>query len=262
MSAADLPKPKIWSGLLRLAHWSLVVLVAGTLLTALEMRLEPAVSVRFGTLHVVLGKLLFLVVALRVALLFFGRGSDRIEALLPSRLHLRALLFAPLMWLAQLVFRRDPRRLEAMLPGGTAPRGVREIFRYFYTVRGETPPAGAHSPLWAPYYLLMIALLLVVSWSGLAWLNGEMLEPTTVAAVHAWSAWVLSALAGAHIVSVLFHDWRYADCGISAMISGYKPVPAEPQAPPMPEPEPPVLHLPEADPGTPTIRTRFQNELM
>ena len=223
MNPLAAPQDKAWSGLLRLTHWLLAVLVTAALATAFLFKSMPETGAGVRELHLVIGKLTVLVLMLRVGLMFFGRGSDRWSALVPGATHLRATVFTPVLWLAQRVLRKNPRRLEALLPGSTEPRRLGEIYDYFFDIRDFEPPErGAHHPLWAPIYLLIWVVLLLVLLSGLSQITGQIFAADTASGLHRWGAGVLLWFVVLHVAFVLFSDWKLRECGISTMIHGYR----------------------------------------
>ncbi|MGF1545969.1 MAG: cytochrome b/b6 domain-containing protein [Thiotrichales bacterium] len=223
MSPTPASQDKIWSGLLRFTHWSLAALVTIALATAWLFRSAPEIGAGLRELHLLAGKLTVLVLMLRVWLMFFGPASERWSALLPALAHLRAALFTPLLWLAQRVLRKSPERLETLLPGSTEPRRLGDIYAYFFDIRAaDPPPRNAHHPLWAPVYLLIWIILLVVLLSGLSQLNGQLFAPATATHLHRWGAGVVLWFVVLHLAFVVFSDWKLRACGISTMIHGYR----------------------------------------
>ena len=91
---------------------------------------------------------------------------------------------------------------------------------YLSPARMPLPTWHAHNPLWAPLYLLALALLAacVASgfWHSATWrvLNGS------PASWHAHLTHALALFTLAHVLAVALHDWMGNGALISIMLSG------------------------------------------
>jgi Ni/Fe-hydrogenase 1 B-type cytochrome subunit len=188
MAREILKRVPVWSGLLRLCHWAMALLLGALFLTALLARYTPELSGAARDYHFMAGHVLLLAFALRVYLLFFGDRADRLAALLPGRLELS---------------------------------GAAAMVR-FYLSFGRTPLPNwyAHNPLWMPLYLLFYAVLLLALTTGLDHDAGMVFAPDTGPALHAFASRFLLWFAVLHTAAAFWHDYKGTGSDVSAMISG------------------------------------------
>ena len=199
MPAEIVQREPVWSGRLRMLHWTLavttlVLLASGWLLSAEYTPL----AANLRSTHVSAGVLLSLALAGRLILLVFGRGTEQV---------------------------RDFRLIPAAMLG---------MLRFYVTAGRATQPAYyAHNPLWAPLYLLLFATLALQAASGLFWLYTGTTDPEYYQALPWLFGWTLSEWHHAgyrvigvftlsHVLTVGWHDWKGTGAAISAMLSGYK----------------------------------------
>jgi Ni/Fe-hydrogenase 1 B-type cytochrome subunit len=178
----------VWSGLLRLCHWAMALLLGASFLTALLVRHAPELAPAARDYHFMAGHVLLLALALRFYLLFFGERSDRLAALLPGRLE----------------------RVSA----------VAMIRFYLSFGKAPLPRWFAHNPFWMPLYLGFFLVLLLVLATGLDHERGLVLAADTGAALHAAGAKILLGFAVLHTLAAFWHDCKGTGSDVSAMISG------------------------------------------
>ncbi len=179
----------IWPAPLRLSHWLMVVSVVGLWISGWFMQHLPGWHAASREQHLMLAWLLVPALALRLVLLFTGKGSAAgWRDLLPQH------------W-----------------------QGVRDTLR-FYVTFGQLPLPRwyAHNPLWAPVYLLFLVALLAQIVSGFL-LDAERFpfgfDPVQL---HAPLATAIGAFMLLHVIAVLVHDWRSGNSDVSAMLHGYR----------------------------------------
>ncbi len=184
-----LQRTYIWSAPLRLSHWLMAISLAGLWLSGWLMQHVPALHLESRDQHLFLAWLLMPALALRLVLLFTGRGSAAgWRDLLPTR------------W-----------------------QGMRDTLRFYVTLgQFPLPRWYAHNPLWAPLYLLLFLVLLGQIASGvLLWLDRFPLgrDPMTL---HGPLASVIGGFLILHVLAVMVHDWRSGNSDVSAMLHGYR----------------------------------------
>lgn len=178
----------VWSGWLRVAHWSLAGSTLFLLTTGWLIGHSPSLATEAAELHYLGASLLVFALGLRVFLGFFGKGAERFEYLLPRRPEFDAMRASLLFYLSL----------------GKAP----------------LPNWFAHNPLWKPLYLLLFVVL------GLAALSGWLMPDTPVIGrfylprVHGWLANAVAVITFAHLFSVVLQDVRGQNADISAIVSG------------------------------------------
>ena len=94
----------------------------------------------------------------------------------------------------------------------------------FYVSFGRTPLPNwyAHSPLWAPIYLLLFFLLLTQIVSGFLIAAGQHTLLINLYILHNFNSTFLAIFTAVHIISVFIHDLKAGSSDISAMIHGYR----------------------------------------
>lgn len=201
MEHAQVRRVAVWSGAVRLTHWTIAV--AALVLLATGAVLAGGVSGRPETLvsiHITVGYILILALAVRVYFLFFGTGADQ--------------------W-------RD------CVPAGTQWRLAAQTLRYYISwTRTPMPSYFAHNPLWGPVYLAFFTLLTAQSLTGVlirlsygaAHFAALSPYPATapIPALHDLGASLIGGFCVAHVVAAFLHDWKGTGSEVSAMISGYK----------------------------------------
>lgn len=188
MAQETLKRVKVWSGLLRLCHWIMALMLCALGLTAGMLRYAPELAAAARDYHFMAGQVLVLVLALRVYLAFFGDRSERLAALLPGRLELSAAV--------------------AMLK--------------FYLSFGRTqlPKWYAHNPFWMPLYLVFYLVLLLGLATGIDHDKGVVFALDDGRALHALAARILLWFAVLHTLAAFWQDYKGTGSDVSAMISG------------------------------------------
>jgi Ni/Fe-hydrogenase 1 B-type cytochrome subunit len=94
----------------------------------------------------------------------------------------------------------------------------------FYVSFGRAPLPNwyAHSPLWAPIYLLLFFLLLIQIASGFLIAAGQHILLVNLYTLHNFNSTCLAIFTAAHLISVFMHDLKAGSSDISAMIHGYR----------------------------------------
>lgn len=94
----------------------------------------------------------------------------------------------------------------------------------FYVSFGRTPLPHwyAHSPLWAPIYLLLFILLLIQIVSGFLIGAGQHTLLINLYTLHDFNSTCIAIFTTAHVVSVFLHDLKTGSSDISGMIHGYR----------------------------------------
>lgn len=189
----------IWSGRLRVLHWTLALTTLVLLATGWVLSADyTPLMANLRRLHIGAGILLSLALTARLVLLVWGRGAEHA---------------------------RDFRM---------ALRGVSDMLRFYITAgRAPVPAYYAHNPLWAPLYLLLFAVLTLQVASGLAWSYAGETDPEYYLALpwllgrtlpewHHAGYRVISVYTLTHIIAVGWHDWKGTGSEISAMLNGHK----------------------------------------
>ncbi len=185
---------KVWSRWLRISHWlmavsALALIVSGWVLDYLE---TPDPLIR--DYHYLFGHLLLASLILRGVLLFARIGD-----------HLQTENWKALRW--------DRSKAPAML----------DMLKYYMSLgRMPKPAYYAHSPLWLPFYPLVLVLLTVSALSGYLYD-----APLTIAGfglwrIHGGLASLLEIVLSLHMASAVIQDMSAPGGDISGMISGYR----------------------------------------
>lgn len=178
---------QVWDKPTRIFHWVLALSIAGALLTALWENLLEA--------HVLLGKLAVSGVIFRLGWGLLGNRFARFSQFLKS-----------------------PRKLKAYAKSLLAGSMARTL---------------GHNPLAGWVMLGMIILPLLIGITGLMGLGGqENIGPTAawfgfelgrVAVwLHLWSAYLLLALIGMHLVGIALHVLMHRENVVASMLHGWK----------------------------------------
>ena len=191
MQAMTVSRVLVWSRWLRLAHWTMALSTLGLLLTGWLMNADPLLAIDARDYHYMLSALLLPALALRGYLLFFGKGTDLLEACEPDRHRLRQSL---------------------------------EVLKFYLSLgRSPLPKWFSHNPLWGPLDLMVLAFLLIACFSGLLLLNElTYLGPLSNHDLHALSNIVIGVFVLLHLPAVFSHDLIGKGSDISAMINGYR----------------------------------------
>jgi len=187
----------IWSGWLRVSHWSialstLVLLVTGWLIEHSPMR--ELIALEY---HYIAASVLIFGLAVRMVIFFKGKVHERLAALFPEASEINA--------------------IKQML-----------VF-YLSMVRQPTPRWYAHNPLWKMIYVFWYIALLLLVMSGGLMEDRPLIMGFYLPSVHGfWSAVVLWMTA-LHLLTLFLHDYYAKTTDVSAMINGYRLFEAEVQ---------------------------------
>jgi len=191
MQAITVNRVLVWSRWLRLSHWLLALSAMGLLVTGWLMGADPLLAVTARDYHDMLGALLLPALALRLYILFFGKGSERLEDCEPDRHRMRQAL------------------------------GVLKF--YLSLGRHPLPKWFSHNPLWGPIYLVLFFFLLIACISGLLLLKGvSFLGPVSNLDLHDLAYYVIGWFVLLHLPAVFSHDLGNQGSDNSGMINGYR----------------------------------------
>jgi len=186
-----LQRKYIWPGRLRLSHWLMSITVIGLLLTGwLLQNVLPYFQIALDY-HYILAYVLSFALGLRIFLLMSSPASATgWHDLVPNKDSLYKAL--------------------AMLR--------------FYVSFGRTPLPHwyAHSPLWAPIYLLLFFLLLIQIMSGFLIGAGQHTLLINLYTLHNFISTLILVFTATHIISVFLYDLKAGTSDISGMIHGYR----------------------------------------
>lgn len=186
--SASYTRARVWSGLLRLSHWLMALLVFGLLFTAWLLDMAPTLEAAASDYHLMMGQSLIFVLALRLYLFFFGKGTDHWrDCLTGSFRDIKPMLVFYLTW------------------------GAVEMPRWF-----------GHNRLWGPIYLVFYALLVLAVISGLLIDSSVRLAGVHPQDIHAAFSTLILMFILFHLVAVIMHDLKGGQSDISAMIHGDK----------------------------------------
>jgi Ni/Fe-hydrogenase 1 B-type cytochrome subunit len=191
MAAPKIQRILVWSRALRIAHWLMALSVLVLLATGWSSGLNPVIAETARDYHYIAGAVLILALALRLYLLFFGRGSDLLADC-----------------------ETDRHRLTQ----------AGEMLR-FYLSLGRTPLPRwyAHNPLWGPIYLLLFLFLLLQALSGVLLLQGiGLFAGLSLYGLHQLVSTIILGFTLLHLAAVFSHDAKGSGADNSAMISGYR----------------------------------------
>ena len=191
MNFQNLQRKYIWPGRLRLAHWLMSIAVIGLILTGWLLQNVVHYFQIALDYHYILAYALSIALGLRLFLLMSSPASATSwHDLVPNRDSLHNAL--------------------AMLR--------------FYVSFGRTPLPHwyAHSPLWAPIYLLLFFLLLIQIVSGFLIGAGQHTLLINLYTLHNFTSTLIAVFTTAHIISVFLHDLKAGTSDISGMIHGYR----------------------------------------
>lgn len=190
MKSAQIQRVKVWPGWLRAAHWLIALPVLVLMVTGWILSSGMYVGRAASDFHFIAAWVLIVGLALRVSRMVVGVGPERIGALIPSK-----------------------RSLSAMA----------EMLRFYLRFgRGPLPRWYAHNPFWGPWYLLLLALLVFQTVSGLMMMQGFGDPSAEMGAWHIVAARWIVLLSVLHVVAVVIHDLRGLGCDVSAMIHGHR----------------------------------------
>ena len=179
----------IWSGWLRLSHWLIAVGCLFEITSAWALRHENVDYTFWRDLHLIVGQIILMALALRLILLF-SPGSSNWRAFIPERAQLQAIL--------------------------------QMIKFYLSFARFPLPNWYAHNPLWQPLYLLMFLVLAGCSVTGLLYDPSQIVLEYPMQKLHRDLANLIIIFSIFHIVTVFLHDLKGKGAFISAMVNGHR----------------------------------------
>ena len=178
----------VWSGWIRLAHWSLAGSTLWLIATGWLVANSPAMAQTASELHYLGAGVLIFGLGLRLFLGFFGNGAERFEHMLP---------------------------LESEWPAIRA-----SLLFYLSLGKAPLPNWFAHNPLWKLLYLLLFLLLGLLPLSGWLMPGTPLVWRFYLPRVHEWLATVVLIVTVMHIYSVVLQDMKGGAADTSAMING------------------------------------------
>ena len=203
MNFQTLQRKYIWPGPLRLGHWIMAIAVIGLLVSGWLLQNVAHYFQVALDYHYILAYALCFGLAIRLYLL--ARSS-------PSAASWHDLV-------------PDTQNLKKAL-----------AMVRFYVSLGRTPLPSwyAHSPLWAPIYLLVFVILLLQIITGFLMASGQHTLLINLYTLHNVNTSIIAAFTVLHVISVFLHDLKSGSSDISAMIHGYRIFTVEkPELPPI-----------------------------
>ncbi len=201
----------VWSILLRLFHWSLVLSIIALVVTGLYVNtpwtnttLEGSVSFPMATMryiHFVAGYLFAAAIAVRLFLYIFGNRQERIWDILPITPRNIRSFVTTLGYYSYISDRHDPRLGHNVLAGST----------YIVTI------VAAIFQLISGFYLLFPE---AGFWQGLG--NGIFGSQQQGRFVHHLLMWYFILFAFVHVYMVVWNDVKSPEGLVSSMINGKK----------------------------------------
>jgi Ni/Fe-hydrogenase 1 B-type cytochrome subunit len=188
MNNSEFKRVLVWSGWLRLSHWSIAFATIAAGLTGWQLSADA--SGALVALHYYAASLLIFGLAVRLVLMVVGRAHERLSGLLPK----------PSEW------RSAIHTLRFYLSFGRAP-----VPRWY-----------AQNPLWKPVYVLVYVALLIQVLSGSLMQDHPVLWRVYLPSVHAFWAQLLLWFGVLHVASVALHDAKAKTADVSAMLNGYR----------------------------------------
>jgi Ni/Fe-hydrogenase 1 B-type cytochrome subunit len=180
----------VWSGWLRLSHLVVGSAVLLLMITGWLMRHAPSVEAAAVDWHYLAAALLVPGMVLRIWLLFAGRPVERGS-----------------QW----------------MPADDEWHAVAQTLRFYLSLgRAPLPRWYAHNPLWKPLYLLLYLLLGVLLLTGALYEQQPLLAGIYLPDVHRVFATAVTLLVVAHVLTVLWHDWKGQADDVSAIINGHR----------------------------------------
>jgi len=190
MSEKELKRVLVWSGWLRLSHWTIGLATLVLLLTGWLIAESPSLARSSLDVHYLAAGILVSGLIVRIALMFIGQEHEHLTALIPASSEFKA--------------------------------GAETLRFYISLGKMPLPRWYAQNPLWKPLYLLIYLVLLVQVASGAVMHNQPIIYGFYLPSVHAWWAQALFWFSVFHIAAVSLHDGRGKTADISAMLSGFR----------------------------------------
>jgi Ni/Fe-hydrogenase 1 B-type cytochrome subunit len=180
----------IWSGWLRVSHWSIalstmVLLVTGWLIEHSPMRALIALEY-----HYIAASILIFGLVVRMVIFFKGKNHERLAGLFPEANEIKA--------------------IKQML-----------VF-YLSMVRQPIPHWYAHNPLWKIIYIFWYIALLLLVVSGSLMEDQPLVMGFYLPSVHGFWSGIVLWMTVLHLSSLFLHDYYAKTTDVSAMINGYR----------------------------------------
>ncbi len=186
----------VWSGWLRLAHWSIAFSTLALMATGWLMAADLAARAVMKDYHYIAGGVLALGLLLRLWLLVTERGAGGWRALLPRR--------------------------QDLTPAW-------QTLQYYLSfTRAPLPRWYVHNPLWLPLYAVLLLALAALTLSGYGMDDRAVVLGLYLPRIHATGAAIVDFLVVLHIAAVFLHDLKSPSCEVSGMINGYRYFPVRP----------------------------------
>jgi len=179
----------IWSGWLRLCHWTISFGVLLQIASAWGIVNDYVHADFWLDWHLIIGQVILVALAGR-CILFFTTGTGNWRSLVDFTSQLQAMV--------------DTARF------------------YLSFARLPLPNWYAHNPLWKPAYLFIYIILGACLVTGLMHDSGTPLLGHTPRSLHSTLATIITVFTLAHIVTTMLHDWKGKGAFISSMLSGYR----------------------------------------
>jgi len=190
MAEEEFRRVLVWSGWLRFSHLcigiaTLLLLSTGWLIAGNPLLAETALDY-----HYLAASLLLFGLMLRLALLIFGQGNERLGSLIPVQSELRGM-------------------------------GQTLLF-YLSLARAPLPRWFAHNPLWKLVYLVVFLGLVIQIVTGVLMKDQPIFYNIYLPAIHGFWASVLLWFSVLHIIAVVLHDLKGKGADVSGIINGYR----------------------------------------
>ena len=180
----------VWSGWLRLSHWTLALSVLVLIATGWTIGNSPMVAADALEYHYLAASAMIFALALRVLVFIRGKPHERLSALFPQ-----------------------PSEFSA----------IKQTFIFYLSLAKQPLPNWyAHNPFWKMLYLFMYTALLLMLISGTMMVDHPVVIGFYLPSVHDFWSTVLTILVLLHLLSTFVHDYYAKSTDISAMVNGYR----------------------------------------
>ena len=180
----------IWSGWLRLSHWSIALSTLVLMLTGWLIAHSPLVALQALEYHY-----------MAVSVLIFG-------------LLLRVLMF---------IRGQQHERLSALFPDASEIRPIKQTLLFYLSLAKQPLPDWyAHNPFWKLLYVLLYLVLAIILFSGVFMEKYPVVMGFYLPSVHEFWANIVFFFVSFHLVTLFAHDYFGKTTDISAMINGYR----------------------------------------
>lgn len=180
----------IWSGWLRLSHWTLALSVLVLIATGWAISNGPMVAADALEYHYLAASVMIFALVLRVLVFIRGKPHERLAALFPELSEFNA---------------------------------IKQTFIFYLSLAKQPLPNWyAHNPFWKMLYVFMYVGLLLLLISGTVMVDHPVVFGFYLPSVHASWSTVLTILVLLHLLSTFVHDYYAKTTDISAMVNGYR----------------------------------------